>query len=144
VSISSDGATVRRERILDMLRYIRSFMPRGLSLIQVQMYMSLAHGLTYKTSGSYVYEMQMSGIIVFTGGLLTVNVDKFKQLMELMAPDRDPDTGEIFSIMGLLPSTPDILDVDEEPGIDEESKDKSKNPPRVEHEDFTKREKAEG
>ena len=100
MSISSDGATVRRERILDMLRYLRGFMPRGATLQQVQLYMSIAHGLTHKTSQSYVYEMQLGGILSFVAGSLKVNLPNFRRLMEIMAPDRDPDTGEFLSSMG--------------------------------------------
>jgi len=100
MSISSDGATVRRERILDMLRYIRGFMPRGLTLQQVQLYMSLAHGLTHKTSEKYVYEMQQGGVLMFVAGALKVNIPQFKRLMEIMAPDRNPDTGEFLASMG--------------------------------------------
>jgi len=124
MSISSDGATVRRERILDMLRYIRSFMPDGLALGQVQLYMSMAHGLTYKTSQQYVYEMQMGGILMFVGGALRVHNSNFRKLMSLMAPDRDPDTGEMLSMMGLRSPTQSILDEEEDRGEEEDPKDK--------------------
>jgi len=100
MSISSDGATVRRERILDMLRYIRGFMPRGVTLQQVQLYMSLAHGLTGRTSQKYVYEMQQGGVMEFVAGSLKVNIPQFRRLMEIMAPDRNPDTGEFLASMG--------------------------------------------
>jgi len=124
MSISSDGATVRRERILDMLRYIRSFMPDGLALGQVQLYMSMAHGLTYKTSQQYVYEMQMGGILMFVGGALRVHNSNFRKLMSLMAPDRDPDTGEMLSMMGLRSPTKSILDPPEEPEEEEDPEEK--------------------
>ena len=124
MSISSDGATVRRERILDMLRYIRSFMPDGLSLGQVQLYMSMAHGLTYKKSQDYVYEMQQGGILMFVGGALKAHNSNFKRLMELMAPDRDPDTGEMLSMMGMRSPTQGILDEEEDRALEEDPKDK--------------------
>ena len=100
MSISSDGATVRRERILDMLRYTRGFMPRGVTLQQIQLYMSLSHGLTHKTSQRYVYEMTQGGVIAFVAGSLKVNIPQFRRLMEIMAPDRNPDTGEFLAAMG--------------------------------------------
>lgn len=112
MSISSDGATVRRERILDMLRYIRSFSPKGLSMNQVNLYMSMVHGLTHKTSTRYVYEMQQGNVLSFQGGMLQVNVTNFRRLMELMAPDRDPETGEFLASLGF--TLDDIPDEEEE------------------------------
>ena len=130
MSISSDGATVRRERILDMLQYIRGFTPRGLSLNQVQLYMSMAHGLTYKTSQQYVYEMQQGGILMFVGGYVQVNQSNFRRLMEVMAPDRDPDTGELRHMMGLPLKPQDLLDEPEELEGDEGLVKKPKKRPR--------------
>ena len=108
MSISSDGATVRRERILDMLQYIRGFMPRGISQNQVQLCMSMAHGLTYRKSLEYTMEMQQGGVLVFEHGFIRVKADNFKRLMELMAPDRDPDTGKLRGMMG-FPSQPEPI-----------------------------------
>ncbi len=122
MSISSDGATVRRERILDLLRYVRGFMPRGVTLQQVQLYMSISHGLTHKTSQRYVYEMNQGGILAFVAGSLKVNLPQFKRLMEIMAPDRDPDTGEFLATMGFslddLPQTES--EVTDEPETEKE------------------------
>ena len=140
MSISSDGATVRRERILDMLQYIRGFTPRGLSLNQVQLYMSMAHGLTYKTSQQYVYEMQQGGILMFVGGYVQVNQGNFRRLMEVMAPDRDPDTGELRHMMGLpLKPHPGGPEPEELEG-DEDPKDKPRKRPRGKGGRFVKEE----
>ena len=49
----ADGATTRRERILEMLTFIRSFGPKGVSLSTVQQHMSLLHGLTFRKSSEY-------------------------------------------------------------------------------------------
>jgi len=130
MSISSDGATVRRERILDMLQYIRGFTPRGLSLNQVQLYMSMAHGLTYKTSQQYVYEMQQGGILMFVGGYVQVNQGNFRRLMEVMAPDRDPDTGELRHMMGLPLKPQSLLGTPEEQEGDEDPEEKPRKRPR--------------
>ena len=119
MSISSDGATVRRERILDLLRYVRGFMPKGVTLQQVQLYMSIAHGLTHKTSQRYVYEMQQGGVLAFVAGSLRVNMPQFKRLMEIMAPDRDPDTGEFLASMGF---TLDDLPDDRQPEPEDKRK----------------------
>lgn len=89
----ADGATTRRERLLDMLQYVRGFMPGGLPLNQVQIYMSMAHGITYKKSAEYVYEMQQGGVLQFVAGMLKIRQDNFRRLIEIMAPDRDPETG---------------------------------------------------
>lgn len=120
MSISSDGATVRRERILDMLQYIRGFMPRGIPLNQVNLYMSMMHGLTYKTSQSYVYEMQTGGILTFNKGFVQVHQSNFRRLMELMAPERDPDTGELRHMMGLAHPLEESFKTDEEHEEDKE------------------------
>jgi len=130
MSISSDGATVRRERILDMLQYVRGFTPRGLSLNQVQLYMSMAHGLTYKTSQQYVYEMQQGGILMFVGGYVQVNQGNFRRLMEVMAPDRDPDTGELRHMMGLPLKPQTILDAPEEQEEASSIKEEARKRPR--------------
>ena len=130
MSISSDGATVRRERILDMLQYIRGFTPRGLSLNQVQLYMSMAHGLTYKTSQQYVYEMQQGGILMFVGGYVQVNQGNFRRLMEVMAPDRDPDTGELRRMMGLPLKPQNVLDAPEEQEESSSIKEEPRKRPR--------------
>ena len=98
----ADGATTRRERILEMLGYIRGFQPRGVSLAQVQLHMSMAHGLTFKKTQEYVYEMEMGKVLHFIGGQVKMNVDNFRRLMELMAPDRNPETGAKVEILDVL------------------------------------------
>lgn len=140
MSISSDGATVRRERMLDMLQYIRGFMPRGIPLNQVRLYMSMAHGLTYKTSEQYVYEMQQGGILVFVGGFLQVHQSNFKKLMELIAPDRDPDTGELRHMMGMQMKPQAILNVDAFPGEEERPGEEAEGRPRDGRGRFRKKE----
>ena len=37
---------------------------------------------------------------MFVAGSLKVNIPSFRRLMEIMAPDRDPDTGEFLSSLG--------------------------------------------
>lgn len=105
MSISSDGATVRRERLLDMLRYIRGFMPGGIALNAVQLYMSMTHGLTYKTSQRYVYEMDQGGVLSFSRGLIRIHNENFKTFMKIMAPERDPETGDHIQGLYLMGTT---------------------------------------
>jgi len=89
-----DGATIRRERILDMLQYARGFMPQGITLGQIQLYMSMNHGLKKQTTIGYIYEMQQGGILTIQNAKVLILVDNFRRMIELMAPDRDPETGE--------------------------------------------------
>lgn len=89
-----DGATIRRERILDMLAYARGFMPNGVTTSQITLYMSMNHGLKKQTSLGYIYEMQQGGILSIQNARVLILVDNFRRMIELMAPDRDPDTGE--------------------------------------------------
>ena len=88
----ADGATTRRERILDMLRYIRTFMPRGVGLDQVGLYMTMAHGLTRKKTQEYVYEMSQAGLLEFEAGRLKLDVAQFERLLELLNRGYDTST----------------------------------------------------
>lgn len=132
----SDGATTRRERIMDMLQYVRGFMPNGLPINQIQLYMSMAHGLTYKKSQEYIYEMQQGGVLHFNAGLVKVNQTNFRRLMEIMAPDRDPDTG----VRKMLPFDEDSYLVDGRKDAERRSKrssrKKKKNEPEEDEEDY--------
>lgn len=92
--MSYDGATLRRERILDMLAYARGFMPKGVTTTQIQLFMSINHGLKKQTSLGYIYEMQQGGILTIQNGRILILMDNFKRMIELMAPDRDPESGE--------------------------------------------------
>lgn len=79
----ADGATTRRERILDMLSYIYRAGDRGLPISQIQGHMSLAHGLTYRKTHEYIYEQQMNALIFFEGGRVKLKRDQFLRLLEL-------------------------------------------------------------
>lgn len=89
-----DGATLRRERILDMLQYARGFMPTGATTNQITLYMGMNHGLKKTTTMAYIYEMQQGGILTIHNARVLILMDNFKRMIELMAPDRDPDTGQ--------------------------------------------------
>jgi len=77
---TGDGATIRRERILEMLTWIRSFMPDGVSQKDVQVHMSLAHGLTYERTTRYLMEVAMAGVVEYEGGMIKVDEQGFKKL----------------------------------------------------------------
>ena len=89
----ADGATTRRERILEMLTYINGFLPDGVPLSNVQMHMSLAHGLTFRKTQEYVYECQMGGLLFFEAGKIRLKLDNFRRLMELMGREHLIDLG---------------------------------------------------
>ncbi len=89
-----DGATVRKERILDLLQYCRGFMPNGATIPQVQLYMSLGHGLTSRKTLEYLMEMQQGGVLNIQQNRILIKLENFKRLIEILAPERDPDTGQ--------------------------------------------------
>ena len=114
-----------------MLTYVKGFMPTGVPVNQVQAYMSMAHGLTPKKVAEYLYEMNQGGIVKILGGLAFINASNFRRLIELIAPDRDPDTGAVkkwdgsdFEQLGLKPKKikrkkdegPSIFPPDKTPG----------------------------
>ena len=107
----SDGATTRRERLFDLLQYVRGFMPRGLTITQIQMYMSIAHGLTYKTSGNYIYELQTGQMLTIKAGMVLLREDNFKKIINTQFPERDPETGYkqefVYGDVELLKHSPD-------------------------------------
>lgn len=80
----ADGATTRRERILEMLTWINSFMPTGSTTSQIQLHMSIAHGLTFRKTLEYLTEMQMGGLLFIEGGRYKIRQDNLRRLLELM------------------------------------------------------------
>ena len=86
----ADGATTRKERMIEMMTYIRGFMPDGVGLYQVQLHMSLVHGLKFTTTERYITELSLGRLIRLYGGKLFLDVSEFDQLMRLIAPDVNP------------------------------------------------------
>ena len=41
-----------------------------------------------------LFERAHGGVLFFEGGRLKMNIENFRRLMTLMAPDRNPETGE--------------------------------------------------
>jgi len=85
----ADGATTRRERLLEMLDYINSQQPGGPSLVEVQLHMSMTHGLTFKKTLEYVHEHQLAGVLFFEAGHIKIREKNFRRLIEIMAPERE-------------------------------------------------------
>jgi hypothetical protein len=84
VMSATDGATTRKERILDMLRFVESNMPRGLSNLQIQQYMSLQHGLKYETTLKLIQEKIREGMLRTSGSLLVLDESEFKRWIEIL------------------------------------------------------------
>jgi len=62
-----DGATQRHARLTDMLTYIATFEPHGVSLINIQAYMVRAWGLKFKTTAEMVREYAVADLIKVDG-----------------------------------------------------------------------------
>ena len=89
-----DGATIRKERLLDMLAYCNRFMPQGTTPSAVFLYMSMNHGLTDRTTQKYLNEMQLGGIITISMGRILMKRSNYVRMLEIVAPTRDPTTGQ--------------------------------------------------
>jgi len=96
MSRSADGATTRRERILEMLTWIKSFMPEGVNESDVQLHMSLAHGLTYERTTRYLTEMTLAGILFYEGGKIRIDVKNFSKLMAALKRQHQPDVSKVL------------------------------------------------
>lgn len=80
----SDGATTRKNRLLDMLRHVQSMEPDGLSHSEIVDYLEMMHGLTPRTGGAYVQRMIAKGILRPMGQVLHLNETGFNQWMEIL------------------------------------------------------------
>ena len=80
----ADGATTRKNRQLDMLRYAQTFMPEGISHTKLMGYMDLQHGLTPATAGSYIQGMIRYGILKPEGNMLLLNQAQFDAWMDMI------------------------------------------------------------
>ncbi len=60
-----DGATLRRRRLIDLLTEMRH--KEGMTLTEVQGFMLEKYGLKFETTGRYLKEMAMAGVVKDTG-----------------------------------------------------------------------------
>ena len=86
----ADGATTRKERMIEMMQYIRGFGSDGVGLYQVQLHMSLLHGLKFSTTERYVQELVLGKLLYVYGAKFYLDVAQFDRLMELISPDVNP------------------------------------------------------
>lgn len=86
----ADGATTRKERILEMLNYIRSFMPHGVKVRQVWGNMELKFGLKWETTQGYIMNQIVNGLIYEHGQRLFTHTENLDRLLKLMEPETNP------------------------------------------------------
>ncbi len=79
----ADGATTRKNRILDMLRYVQTNEPSGLSHQEIVGYLDMSHGLKPRTGGGYVQRMISLGILRPRGQKLHLDESGFQRWLEV-------------------------------------------------------------
>jgi len=72
----TDGATLRQQRITDMLAMIRD--GDGATTLELQGFMLARHGLKFQTTTEYIKETWMAGLISENDGkwILTKKLDR--------------------------------------------------------------------
>jgi len=72
----TDGATLRQQRITDMLAMIRD--AKGATTLEIQGFMLARHGLKFDTTSAYIKETWMASMIVENDGkwVLTKKLDR--------------------------------------------------------------------
>lgn len=100
----ADGATTRRNRILDMLRYVQTRMPIGATNLQVSNYMGLQHGLRSNTAQGYIGEMIRMGLLRPAANYLVLDEPEFNKWLEILGLS-DPDVQMVCQGCGSLYSS---------------------------------------
>jgi len=62
-----DGATQRHSRLMELLTFIDTYAPHGVSLTLIQAHMLSLYGLKFKTTAEMVRECSRSGLIKVDG-----------------------------------------------------------------------------
>lgn len=72
----ADGATLRQQRITDMLAMIRD--GAGATTMEIQGFMLARHGLKFNTTAEYIKELWMAKLIIENDGqwILTQKLDR--------------------------------------------------------------------
>jgi len=83
VSEPADGATTRKNRLLDMLRYVKTNEPEGLGHGEIVAYLEMCHGLTARTGGGYVQRMIALGILRPSGQKVHLDEAGFQNWLEI-------------------------------------------------------------
>jgi len=72
----TDGATLRQQRIVDLVAMLRA--SQGATTLEIQGFMLARHGLKFDTTSGYIREMHLSGLITEDQGkwILTKKLDR--------------------------------------------------------------------
>jgi len=72
----TDGATLRQQRIVDMLQMIKA--AQGATTLEIQGFMYMRHGLKFDTTSTYLKEAVMAGCVVEDQGkwIVTSRLDR--------------------------------------------------------------------
>ena len=80
----ADGATTRKNRMVDMLRYSQQWMPEGVTEQQLMAYMRRVHGLTARKAAEYVHEQITDGMLKPIGSRLFLDESTFGNYLDLL------------------------------------------------------------
>jgi len=72
----TDGATLRQQRLTDMLTMLKN--SEGATTLEIQGFMLARHGLKFDTTSSYIKETWLAGLIIENDGkwILTKKLDR--------------------------------------------------------------------
>jgi len=72
----TDGATLRQQRIVDMLTMLKN--AKGADIMEIQGFMLARHGLKFDTTAAYVKETWLAGLITENQGkwVITKKLDR--------------------------------------------------------------------
>jgi len=72
----TDGATLRQQRIVDMLTMLKN--AQGATTMEIQGFMLARHGLKFDTTSSYIKETWLAGLIIEDQGkwVITRKLDR--------------------------------------------------------------------
>jgi len=76
VSRVTDGATLRQQRIVDMLTMLKN--AKGATTMDIQGFMLARHGLKFDTTAAYIKETWLAGLIIEDQGkwVITRKLDR--------------------------------------------------------------------
>jgi len=76
----TDGATLRKSRLMGMFRYIAD--AEGATTRAIQSFMLMNYGLKFKTTSDYIHEANLSAGLVLTQNGEWIISKKFKKYLE--------------------------------------------------------------
>jgi len=76
----TDGATLRKSRLMGMFRFIAD--SEGASTKMIQSFMLMNYGLKFKTSSDYIHESSLAGSLVLSQSGEWIISKAFKRYLE--------------------------------------------------------------